>query len=191
MKSVHGRISCSGNGMYDPVPQPLVTQFTAAHRGIYTSAAGNGSYQVSVRHSSNTAPSLGSTDAVLDLRQCTLSILGRTIRLSPIECALCWWIVQAGRPIPWGKSLRDEDCAEFCTRYQTICQQRHLKRIGGYSTRTPFEERLSVLLKAVSTINPKLSEQVGQEAALRYAPQPDGHYAEKEHRIRAAVIVRE
>lgn len=133
-------------------------------------------------------PSVASS-AVLDIMRCTLRVDGKAIPLSPVECALYWWVVQANRPIPWGKSLRDEDWEQFCEFYQLICHQRQLSRTGSYTPATPFDERLQVLQKAVSTIKRKVSALSPSTAEL-YAPQPIGQYAEKVLTIRAPIELR-
>ncbi|KXB96963.1 MAG: hypothetical protein AA908_09275 [Chlorobi bacterium NICIL-2] len=127
--------------------------------------------------------------AVLNVAECTLSVDGKAIPLSPVECAFYWWAIRTNRPRPWGKSLRDDDWEQFCTLYQLICNQRQLTRTGNYSPATPFDERLQVLQKAVSTIKRKLSA-LSPSAAELYAPKPIGRYAEKVLTIGATIELR-
>ncbi len=138
---------------------------------------------------SNAEAHRGSSDAVLDWRRCLLHIGRLAIRLRPVECALYWWILQAEEPIPWGKSLRDEDWMRFCTCYAEIRRARRSCRSSDYSLKTDFDLRLTVLQKTVSTIKRKLNEHLDPWTAEKYIPHVIGKYAEKSLTLSAKVQV--
>ncbi|RMF35994.1 MAG: hypothetical protein D6747_01360 [Chlorobiota bacterium] len=186
-----GRISISSILPMSPslvlraVPCPPMQYVCPDFSTLYEQTAHNGvDHHAAPSMEGNVPPS-----AVLDVAQCTVRVGENVIPLSPVECALYWWVVHAHRPIPWGKSLQDDDWEQFCELYRLICNQRNLARTGNYTPATPFGERLQVLQKAVSTIKRKISA-LGPSAAELYAPQPIGLYAEKALHIRATIELR-
>lgn len=160
---------------------------TIPRRGTFSTDTRKGGSIFGVDGGNNTAALRGSSDAVLDWRRCLLRIGRLEIHLRPVECALYWWLLQAKEPIPWGKSLRDEDWLRFCACYTAICRARRNCRSSDYSLQTDFDLRLTVLQKTVSTIKRKLNVHLDPWTAKKYAPHVIGKYAEKSLTLSATV----
>lgn len=184
-----GRIGVH-NGPYSAaLLQPPVSTMPLARHYRTHGANTNGVSFHGTQHLTLNGVYSAQTVAVLDSTHCTLQIGSLTVKLTPIECALYCWLIRTTKPISWGKSLSDDDWERFCECYRTICQHRRQYRVGKYSVSTPFDERLQVLQKAVSTIKRKISA-LSPSAAELYAPQPIGQYAEKVLQIRATIQLR-